>query len=444
MSVIAPEPDRVHFRAMKRTLALLLLFTTALACHRKESTATTTTTASTESTASTATTATAATQTTLPAQNAEDLAGLAQGAIVVSAPEKPYNDPEYMLDEDPRQGWSGDSVVGKPIVIGLAQRSAIDRISFDTSNAEYEGQVPRNVVVEMSDTSATDGFKPIANVTLADTGKDGQTFPADANVPGRWLRLTVLSKGSSDTTQIGEFRAFGKKVSNDPLASLDGVYETPYGNFHLKQNGTRVSGCVEDKGVAIDGGLEGHVVRFQWDFPEDKGPALLVFSPDAQTMFGGWWKTNGVSDKPAMSAFHAKRIADNPGDCRQWKAKPEASMEKALQDERRLRLYGINFDSDSDHLRDESKPTLDLVATVLKEHADWKLTIEGHTDATSTPEHNQELSTRRAEAVRQYLAGAGIDAARLTPQGLGSTKPIAPNDNALGRAANRRVEIVRS
>ncbi|HKR62644.1 MAG TPA: OmpA family protein [Thermoanaerobaculia bacterium] len=423
---------------MKRTLALVLL-TTVLACHRGEST-----TATTESSATTTASAAtpAATQTSVTENNAEDLAGLAQGAMVVSSPAS-YSEAYYMLDEDPRAGWSADSVVGKPVVIALAQRSAIERVSFDTSNAEYEGQVPRNVVVEMSDTSATDGFKPIANVTLADTGKDGQTFPADANVPGRWLRLTIKSAGSSATTQLGEFRAFGKKLSNDAIAPITGVYETPYRNFHLKQDGTRVTGCVEDLDVTINGGLEGHVVRFQWDFPEDKGPALMVFSPDASTMFGGWWKTNGVSDKPTMTAFTARRISNDPGSCPQWKAKPEAEMEKALQDEKRLRLYGINFDSDSDHLRDESKPTLDLVVTVLKAHADWKLAIEGHTDSTSTPEHNQDLSTRRAESVKQYLTSAGIDASRLTPQGLGSTKPVAPNDNALGRAANRRVELVR-
>jgi outer membrane protein OmpA-like peptidoglycan-associated protein len=422
--------------ALKRT-TIVLLFATLLACHQKESSTATTSTAET-----TASTATAATQTTVPPADAEDLAGLAQGAMVVSSPTS-YNEAYYMLDEDPRTSWSADTVVNKPVVIALAQQSAIERITFDDAVAEYEGQVPRNVVVELSDTSATDGFKPIANVTLADAGKDGQTFPADANVPGRWLRLTVKTTGSSSTTQIGELRAFGRKLSNDPIAPVTGVYETPYRNFHLKQDGTRVTGCVEGLDVAIEGGIEGHVVRFQWDFPEDKGPALLVFSPDAKTMFGGWWKTNGVSDKPSMNAFTAKRTSDDPGDCPQWRAKPEAQMEKALQDEKRLRLYGINFDSNSDHLRDESKPTLDLVVTVLKQHADWKLTIEGHTDSTSTPEHNQDLSTRRAAAVKQYLATAGIDASRLTPQGLGSTKPIAPNDNALGRAANRRVELVR-
>ncbi|MGZ7032352.1 MAG: OmpA family protein, partial [Thermoanaerobaculia bacterium] len=140
--------------------------------------------------------------------------------------------------------------------------------------------------------------------------------------------------------------------------------------------------------------------------------------------------------------FAGKRLSDTPGTCPGDKS-PEQEMAKALEDEKRLRLYGINFDSDSDRLRDESKPTLDLVAQVLKEHADWKVTIEGHTDSTSTAQHNQQLSEARANAVKTYLTAAGIDASRLTPAGLGATKPVASNDAPLGRAANRRVELVR-
>jgi outer membrane protein OmpA-like peptidoglycan-associated protein len=71
------------------------------------------------------------------------------------------------------------------------------------------------------------------------------------------------------------------------------------------------------------------------------------------------------------------------------------------------------------------------------------VTVEGHTDATSTPEHNQDLSTRRANAVKQALVSAGIDASRLETAGLGSTQPLTTNDTALGRAANRRVELVK-
>ena len=106
-----------------------------------------------------------------------------------------------------------------------------------------------------------------------------------------------------------------------------------------------------------------------------------------------------------------------------------------------MRLYGINFDSDSDVIRPESKPTLDRVVAMLKANPTLNVTIGGHTDNTSTPEHNQDLSTRRANAVKQYLVTAGIDAARMDATGYGSSQPVATNDTALGRAANRRVEL---
>ena len=118
-------------------------------------------------------------------------------------------------------------------------------------------------------------------------------------------------------------------------------------------------------------------------------------------------------------------------------------MANELKSKGRLRLYGINFDSDSDVLRDESKPTLDQIAAMLKSAADLKLTIEGHTDSTATPEHNQDLSTRRANAVKQYLVTKGIDGGRLDAAGFGATKPVASNDTPLGRAANRRVELAK-
>jgi outer membrane protein OmpA-like peptidoglycan-associated protein len=165
----------------------------------------------------------------------------------------------------------------------------------------------------------------------------------------------------------------------------------------------------------------------------------MTFS-GAGNMFGGWWRA--AAENPHLDPFEGKRISADPGDCPQWKA-PEDAMAKEIKDTGRVRLYGINFDSDSDQIRSESKPTLDQVAAMLKANAAWKITIEGHTDNTSTPEHNQQLSERRANSVKSYLTGAGIDAARLTAAGLGSTKPVATNETPLGRAENRRVELVK-
>jgi outer membrane protein OmpA-like peptidoglycan-associated protein len=105
---------------------------------------------------------------------------------------------------------------------------------------------------------------------------------------------------------------------------------------------------------------------------------------------------------------------------------------------------GIYFDTGSDGIRQESAPTLTEIGTMLKEHADLKLTIEGHTDNVGAAESNQVLSEKRAAAVRKYLIdNYQIDGARLQATGLGQTKPVGANDTAEGRQENRRVELVK-
>src|SRR5690606_37506146 len=105
--------------------------------------------------------------------------------------------------------------------------------------------------------------------------------------------------------------------------------------------------------------------------------------------------------------------------------------------------YGINFDFNSDVLRQESKLVLDEVVEILKEDPNWRMTIEGHTDNVGGEAFNQGLSEKRAASVKNYLVIAGVAAERLESLGLGLTKPVAPNDTEIGRARNRRVELVK-
>jgi len=63
---------------------------------------------------------------------------------------------------------------------------------------------------------------------------------------------------------------------------------------------------------------------------------------------------------PTLTPFEGRKTSDDPGSCPDWKA-PEDALGRELKQSGRVTLYGINFDSDSDHLRDESKPTLDAV-----------------------------------------------------------------------------------
>ena len=119
-------------------------------------------------------------------------------------------------------------------------------------------------------------------------------------------------------------------------------------------------------------------------------------------------------------------------------------LERALRDQRRAVVYDLYFDFNSDVIREESQPTLRDIGDVLKRNPDWKLSIEGHTDAVASDSYNLTLSQRRAAAVRNSLVMQfGIASSRLTSAGFGESRPQDRNDTIEGRARNRRVELVR-
>ncbi|MFB6232438.1 MAG: OmpA family protein [Salinibacter sp.] len=116
----------------------------------------------------------------------------------------------------------------------------------------------------------------------------------------------------------------------------------------------------------------------------------------------------------------------------------------ALQNSGRVAVQDIHFDTGKATLKSSSTKTLKKIASLMKEHPDLDLLIEGHTDNTGGFEANKKLSRKRAQAVKSALVeNHGIDASRLKTVGLGSTQPTAPNDTEKGRAKNRRVELVK-
>ncbi len=81
---------------------------------------------------------------------------------------------------------------------------------------------------------------------------------------------------------------------------------------------------------------------------------------------------------------------------------------------------------------------------MLQNHPDLRIAIVGHTDSDGEEAFNQELSERRAAAVKRHLVETyGIDASRLDSDGFGESAPVAPNDTPEGKQQNRRVELVR-
>ena len=104
-------------------------------------------------------------------------------------------------------------------------------------------------------------------------------------------------------------------------------------------------------------------------------------------------------------------------------------------------LLGVYFDTAKWNIKALSIPILDEVVSVLKKNPSLRVEVQGHTDNRGSKSHNQRLSENRARSVMGYFISKGIEKGRLTPKGFGFSKPVASNENDMGRSINRRVEL---
>jgi outer membrane protein OmpA-like peptidoglycan-associated protein len=102
---------------------------------------------------------------------------------------------------------------------------------------------------------------------------------------------------------------------------------------------------------------------------------------------------------------------------------------------------GILFDVNQSNIQPVAADNLAKLAVILNKYADTDILIEGHTDATGSNEYNLALSRDRAHSVANYLGSQAVDAVRFTIMGYGEDQPVADNETAVGRQANRRVEL---
>jgi outer membrane protein OmpA-like peptidoglycan-associated protein len=102
----------------------------------------------------------------------------------------------------------------------------------------------------------------------------------------------------------------------------------------------------------------------------------------------------------------------------------------------------ISFATGSDEILPNSELLLLEIADALLRNPDVQLIeIQGHTDNRGDPKLNLDLSQRRAESVKRWLAQHGVEPERLTAKGYGATRPVAPNITAYNRSRNRRVQF---
>ena len=105
-------------------------------------------------------------------------------------------------------------------------------------------------------------------------------------------------------------------------------------------------------------------------------------------------------------------------------------------------LGDVLFDTNKAQLKSGGVRAVQKLADVLKQNPQRKIFVEGFTDSRGSDSYNQDLSERRANAVRDTLLGMGISGDRIATRGYGKNFPVASNDSDAGQQLNRRVEIV--
>jgi outer membrane protein OmpA-like peptidoglycan-associated protein len=153
--------------------------------------------------------------------------------------------------------------------------------------------------------------------------------------------------------------------------------------------------------------------RFDWAWVDRGGYGRMPSPPPVVGRPGGW-------DRQAMRAYNFR---DTPEGARM-----------TMQE-------NVLFQTDSAELRPGAIDKLQALAGYLRGNGNIRIAIDGYTDSRGTAAHNQDLSVRRAEAIRGALDGMGVTRARFRVRGHGENDPVATNATAQGMRLNRRVEI---
>jgi len=135
----------------------------------------------------------------------------------------------------------------------------------------------------------------------------------------------------------------------------------------------------------------------------------------------------------------ANKVEIMPANSGNDKEKPPADEEKFLPSPDQTII--IYFKTNSNELTDEAFKTLHQIAEYMIHSPEAKITIKGYTDSTGHYQYNINVSKFRANIIKSYLVGTGVDSSKIDSLGLGPAHPVATNSTAEGRRANRRVEI---
>lgn len=144
------------------------------------------------------------------------------------------------------------------------------------------------------------------------------------------------------------------------------------------------------------------------------------------------------NDSVAAAEAEARRRAEEEAAAR----RAEEARQRAIREARATLMEMVHFDYDESEIRPQDAEILRAKVAILRASPQVQLRIEGHADERGSTEYNLALGNRRAEAVRQFLTGFGLNESRFEIVSFGESRPVAQGSNEQAWAQNRRGEFV--
>lgn len=295
---------------------------------------------------------------------------------------------------------------------------------------KYHYPTPLAVAVAVSVLLAACSSVPTSTTLLEQTHSDFRVIQANSNV-NRYAPLELKQAG--DALAIADASA----KDNDKPARVDELAYLAKQKIALTQE---VANQKFAEAEVVRNGKEANQLRLQQR--SNEADAAMAKAAEAQQAA---LLAQGDAAEAQRKTDEARRVALE-AQSRNLQLQAQLADLAAKQTERGMviTLGDVLFGTDQARLTPEGLRTAQKLADVLQQNPQRTVLVEGFTDSTGGSAHNQELSDRRAAAVRSALVSMGIASDRVAVRGYGEAFPVAANDTAQTRQMNRRVEIVLS
>jgi outer membrane protein OmpA-like peptidoglycan-associated protein len=426
-------------------------------------------------------------------QGVENLAASAAGGRLVFFSSQ-YDDSTWkaahLIDGSAEKGWAAQNAGAHSVILAFRDQglAEIHDIIVNPYTSEAPATWAKDVEVLISTTFPFRDFVSVGKFTLKNEGSD-QVFSLARPTPGRYVKVRFLTNHGGGFMEAGEIKVMGKLLPGaSPAPGYTNVAATAAGariEKHTSQydDSWAAKHLLEEDGSSQWAGKSAASQEIVVALPAVSDVTDIAINNASREDPTTWardvevevsttvpykdYKPVGRLSMPRIGDLHTLSLP-SPTPARYVRVLFRSNHGGGFMEAARIRVYKaeaapggksvaqqlaetgravvreIRFATNSAQILPESGAVLAQIARLLREDPKLELVIEGHTDSVGGAEFNLDLSRRRAEAVKRWLADKeGISEVRLATVGFGLTRPVADNATDEGRAQNRRVELLR-